>query len=200
MIEEVKINKEDKINEFDSKVDYIKKLYERNPNRTINELNNLIVELTCRKNKIITPKVAFILFSLLIIFLDMLNYHFGFSITASYFCGSLFFLEGLYFCLYYYRLGIFAFLFHGLCGISIMCLPIVITILKSLNTLNNSLYIKESLILSLSFIILGTIGIIIYNISMDFRKSKYSLISVLSLFFIGILIILIVPLIFNMTI
>lgn len=200
MIEEVKINKEDKINEFDSKVDYIKKLYERNPNRTINELNNLIVELTCRKNKIITPKVAFILFSLAIIFLDMLNYHFGFSITASYFCGSLFFLEGLYFCLYYYRLGIFAFLFHGLCGISIMCLPIVITILKSLNTLNNSLYIKELLILSLSFIILGTIGIIIYNVSMDFRKSKYSLISVLSLFFIGILIILIIPLVFNMTI
>ncbi|MDD6272892.1 MAG: hypothetical protein PUA90_05270 [bacterium] len=200
MIEEVKINNEDKINGFDSKVDYIKKLYEKIPYETINELNNLIVELTCRKNKVITPKVAFILFSLAIIFLDMLNYHFGFSITASYFCGSLFFLEGLYFCLYYYRLGIFAFIFHGLCGISIMCLPIVITILKSLNTLNNSLYIKELLILSLSFIILGTIGIIIYNVSMDFRKSKYSLISVLSLFFIGILIILIVPLIFNITI
>ena len=200
MIEEVKINNEDKINGFDSKVDYIKKLYEKIPYETINALNNLIVELTCEKNKIVTPKVAFILFSFFIILLDMLNYHLGFSITASYFCGSLFFLEGLYFCLYYYRLGIFTFLFHGLSGICIMCLPIVSIILKRITTLNNSLYIKKLLVLSLSFIILGIIGIIIYNVSMDFRKSKYSLISVLSLFFVGILIILIVPLIFNITI
>lgn len=183
------------MNELDKTINDLKELYNDNPKETLNRSLKVLNELYRNRNEgnIMLPCI---LFSISIELLSFLNN--DIVLIICYFVISIPFLAGLFIGLFVKYIGILLFFLFGLVvGFGEMYFPIINDVLNNLAITENPICIKLLIIISSIFIILGIIGTICYNVSEKVRQKKYSLVIILLLYFIGILIIELLPIIFN---
>ena len=183
------------MNELDKTINDLKELYNDNPKETLNRSQKVLNELYRNRNEG-NILLLCILFSISIELLSFLNNDIVFII--GYFVISIPFLVGLFMGLFVKYIGILLFFLFGLVvGFGEMYFPIINGVLNNIAITENPICIKLLIIISSIFIILGIIGTICYNVSEKVRQKKYSLGIILLLYFIGILIIELLPIIFN---
>ena len=192
--------------EFLNKID---KYYKSNPDITTNELEKTIYNIeynVLTKNSSIGPKkildidivwiyrVAFVIIVLAIGLVDILNN----SFDGTYYFGAIFYLAGLFIGLNIKGVGLIFLLSHGGTGIGIMLVPTIINILKSplMSDLANN-NIMSILVIAFIAIVLAILMTVFYNLSDQFKNKNYSLPVILLLYMIGIVIIKIIPIIYN---
>lgn len=183
------------MNELDKTINDLKELYNDNPKETLNRSQKVLNELYRNRNEgnIMLPCI---LFSISIELLGFLNNN---SVPIFlYVTCSMFFLAGIFVGLFKKYTGIlFLFLFGMIMGFGEMYFPIINDALNSPIMTDNPILMKLLIIILLVFIILGIIGTIFYNVSEEIKEKKYSLEIILLLYFIGLVLIELLPIIFN---
>ena len=86
---------------------------------------------------------------------------------------------------------------HGGTGLGIMCFTKINKILQSPIMTDNPTNLQNLLVLGVGLIVIGIISTIFYNVSKKIRDKKYSLLIILAMFAIGIAIIQLLPMIYN---
>ena len=167
--------------EFDSEIEKLRVLYNEKPTETINEINKAIINLKNETNEDIPEKkysrkaVISGLFAVCIFLISITNINYGSEQFMMYFFGTVFFLAGLFIGLNVPVFGIIFLFSHGGSGLGIMCLTKI----------------------AVGLIVIGIISTIFYNVSKKIRDKKYSLLIILAMFAIGIAIIQVLPMIYN---
>ena len=196
-------------NRYKECLNKIDKYYKSNPDITTNELEKTIYNIeynVLTKNSSIGPKkildidivwiyrVAFVIIVLAIGLVDILNN----SFDGTYYFGAIFYLAGLFIGLNIKGVGLIFLLSHGGTGIGIMLVPTIINILKSplMSDLANN-NIMSILVIAFIAIVLAILMTVFYNLSDQFKNKNYSLPVILVLYMIGIVIIKIIPIIYN---
>lgn len=196
-------------NRYKECLNKIDKYYKSNPDITTNELEKTIYNIeynVLTKNSNIGPKkildvdivwiyrVAFVIIVLAIGLVDILNN----SFDGTYYFGAIFYLAGLFIGLNIKGVGLIFLLSHGGTGIGIMLVPTIINILKSplMSDLANN-NIMSILVIAFIAIVVAILMTVFYNLSDQFKNKNYSLPVILLLFMIGIVIIKIIPIIYN---
>lgn len=196
-------------NKYKECLNKIDKYYKSNPDITTNELEKTIYNIeynVLTKNSSIGPKkildvdiiwiyrVAFVIIVLAIGLVDILNN----SFDGTYYFGAIFYLAGLFIGLNIKGVGLIFLLSHGGIGIGIMLVPTIINILKSplMSDLANN-NIMSILVIAFIAIVLAILMTVFYNLSDQFKNKNYSLPVILLLYMIGIVIIKIIPIIYN---
>ena len=196
-------------NRYKECLNKIDKYYKSNPDITTNELDKTIYNIeynVLTKNSSIGPKkildvdiiwiyrVAFVIIVLAIGLVDILNN----SFDGTYYFGAIFYLAGLFIGLNIKGVGLIFLLSHGGIGIGIMLVPTIINILKSplMSDLANN-NIMSILVIAFIAIVLAILMTVFYNLSDQFKNKNYSLPVILLLYMIGIVIIKIIPIIYN---
>lgn len=196
-------------NRYKECLNKIDKYYKSNPDITTNELEKTIYNIeynVLTKNNNIGPKkildvdiiwiyrVAFVIIVLAIGLVDILNN----SFDGTYYFGAAFYLAGLFIGLNTKGVGLIFLLSHGGTGIGIMLVPTIINILKSplMSDLANN-NIMSILVIAFIAIVVAILMTVFYNLSDQFKNKNYSLPVILLLFMIGIVIIKIIPIIYN---
>lgn len=196
-------------NRYKECLNKIDKYYKSNPDITTNELEKTIYNIeynVLTKNNNIGPKkildvdiiwiyrVAFVIIVLAIGLVDILNN----SFDGTYYFGAAFYLAGLFIGLNTKGVGLIFLLSHGGTGIGIMLVPTIINIFKSplMSDLANN-NIMSILVIAFIAIVVAILMTIFYNLSDQFKNKNYSLPVILLLFMIGIVIIKIIPIIYN---
>lgn len=196
-------------NRYKECLNKIDKYYKSNPDITTNELEKTIYNIeynVLTKNSSIGPKkildvdiiwiyrVAFVIIVLAIGLVDILNN----SFDGTYYFGAIFYLAGLFIGLNIKGVGLIFLLSHGGTGIGIMLVPTIINILKSplMSDLANN-NIMSILVIAFIAIVLAILMTVFYNLSDQFKNKNYSLPVILLLYIIGIVIIKIIPIIYN---
>ncbi len=196
-------------NRYKECLNKIDKYYKSNPDITTNELEKTIYNIeynVLTKNSSIGPKkildvdivwiyrVAFVIIVLAIGLVDILNN----SFDGTYYFGAIFYLAGLFIGLNIKGVGLIFLLSHGGTGIGIMLVPTIINILKSplMSDLANN-NIMSILVIAFIAIVLAILMTVFYNLSDQFKNKNYSLPVILLLYMIGIVIIKIIPIIYN---
>ncbi len=196
-------------NRYKECLNKIDKYYKSNPDITTNELEKTIYNIeynVLTKNSNIGPKkildidivwiyrVAFVIIVLAIGLVDILNN----SFDGTYYFGAIFYLAGLFIGLNIKGVGLIFLLSHGGTGIGIMLVPTIINILKSplMSDLANN-NIMSILVIAFIAIVLAILMTVFYNLSDQFKNKNYSLPVILLLYMIGIVIIKIIPIIYN---
>ena len=196
-------------NRYKECLNKIDKYYKSNPDITTNELEKTIYNIeynVLTKNSSIGPKkildidivwiyrVAFVIIVLTIGLVDILNN----SFDGTYYFGAIFYLAGLFIGLNIKGVGLIFLLSHGGTGIGIMLVPTIINILKSplMSDLANN-NIMSILVIAFITIVLAILMTVFYNLSDQFKNKNYSLPVILLLYMIGIVIIKIIPIIYN---
>lgn len=193
--------------DFDSKIEKLRELYNEKPTETINELNNAILNIKNERTKKETKETknsrkALIsgIFSVCIFLISIVNIKYGTDQFMMYFFGAIFFLAGLFVGLNVPVFGIIFLFSHGGTGLGIMCFSKIKGILESPLMTDNPTNLKYLLVLGTGLILAGIISTIFYNVSKKIRDQKYSLPIILAMFVIGIAIIQILPLMFNINV
>lgn len=193
--------------DFDSKIEKLRELYNEKPTETINELNNAILNIKNERTKKETKETknsrkALIsgIFSVCIFLISIVNIKYGTDQFMMYFFGAIFFLAGLFVGLNVPVFGIIFLFSHGGTGLGIMCFSKIKGILESPLMTDNPTNLKYLLVLGTGLILAGIISTIFYNVSKKIRDQKYSLPIILAMFAIGIAIIQILPLMFNINV
>ena len=196
-------------NRYKECLNKIDKYYKSNHDITTNELEKTIYNIeynVLTKNSSIGPKkildidivwiyrVAFVIIVLAIGLVDILNN----SFDGTYYFGAIFYLAGLFIGLNIKGVGLIFLLSHGGTGIGIMLVPTIINILKSplMSDLANN-NIMSILVIAFIAIVLAILMTVFYNLSDQFKNKNYSLPVILLLYMIGIVIIKIIPIIYN---
>lgn len=196
-------------NRYKECLNKIDKYYKSNPDITTNELEKTIYNIeynVLTKNSSIGPKkildidiiwiyrVAFVIIVLAIGLVDILNN----SFDGTYYFGAAFYLAGLFIGLNIKGVGLIFLLSHGGIGIGIMLVPTIINIFKSplMSDLANN-NIMSILVIAFIAIVVAILMTVFYNLSDQFKNKNYSLPVILLLFMIGIVIIKIIPIIYN---
>ena len=196
-------------NRYKECLNKIDKYYKSNPDITTNELEKTIYNIeynVLTKNSSISPKkildvdivwiyrVAFVIIVLAIGLVDILNN----SFDGTYYFGAIFYLAGLFIGLNIKGVGLIFLLSHGGTGIGIMLVPTIINIFKSplMSDLANN-NIMSILVIAFIAIVVAILMTVFYNLSDQFKNKNYSLPVILLLFMIGIVIIKIIPIIYN---
>lgn len=196
-------------NRYKECLNKIDKYYKSNPDITTNELEKTIYNIeynVLTKNSNIGPKkildvdivwiyrVAFVIIVLAIGLVDILNN----SFDGTYYFGAIFYLAGLFIGLNIKGVGLIFLLSHGGTGIAIMLVPTIINIFKSplMSDLANN-NIMSILVIAFIAIVVAILMTVFYNLSDQFKNKNYSLPVILLLFMIGIVIIKIIPIIYN---
>lgn len=196
-------------NKYKECLNKIDKYYKSNPDITTNELEKTIYNIeynVLTKNSNIGPKkildvdiiwiyrVAFVIIVLAIGLVDILNN----SFDGTYYFGAAFYLAGLFIGLNIKGVGLIFLLSHGGIGIGIMLVPTIINIFKSplMSDLANN-NIMSILVIAFIAIVVAILMTVFYNLSDQFKNKNYSLPVILLLFMIGIVIIKIIPIIYN---
>lgn len=196
-------------NRYKEYLNKIDKYYKSNPDITTNELEKTIYNIeynVLTKNSNIGPKkildvdiiwiyrVAFVIIVLAIGLVDILNN----SFDGTYYFGAAFYLAGLFIGLNIKGVGLIFLLSHGGTGIGIMLVPTIINILKSplMSDLANN-NIMSILVIAFIAIVVAILMTVFYNLSDQFKNKNYSLPVIFLLFTIGIVIIKIIPIIYN---
>lgn len=199
-------------NRYKECLNKIDKYYKSNPAITTNELEKTIYNIeynVLTKNSNIGPKknldidivwiyiVAFVIIVLAIGLVDILNN----SFDGTYYFGAAFYLAGLFIGLNIKGVGLIFLLSHGGIGIGIMLVPTIINIFKSplMSDLANN-NIMSILVIAFIAIVVAILMTVFYNLSDQFKNKNYSLPVILLLFMIGIVIIKIIPIIYNIRI
>lgn len=199
-------------NRYKECLNKIDKYYKSNPDITTNELEKTIYNIeynVLTKNSSIGPKkildidivwiyrVAFVIIVLAIGLVDILNN----SFDGTYYFGAAFYLAGLFIGLNIKGVGLIFLLSHGGTGIGIMLVPTIINILKSplMSDLANN-NIMSILVIAFIAIVVAILMTVFYNLSDQFKNKNYSLPVILLLYMIGIVIIKIIPIIYNIRI
>lgn len=196
-------------NRYKECLNKIDKYYKSNPDITTNELEKTIYNIeynVLTKNSSIGPKkildidivwiyrVAFVIIVLAIGLVDILNN----SFDGTYYFGAAFYLAGLFIGLNIKGVGLIFLLSHGGIGIAIMLVPTIINIFKSplMSDLANN-NIMSILVIAFIAIVVAILMTVFYNLSDQFKNKNYSLPVILLLYMIGIVIIKIIPIIYN---
>ena len=189
--------------EFDSQIEKLRVLYNEKPTETINEINKAIINLKNETNEDVPEKkysrraVISGLFAVCIFLISITNINYGSEQFMMYFFGTVFFLAGLFIGL---NVPVFVIIFlfsHGGTGLGIMCFTKINKILQSPIMTDNPTNLQNLLVLGVGLIVIGIISTIFYNVSKKIRDKKYSLIIILAMFAIGIAIIQLLPMIYN---
>ena len=189
--------------EFDSQIEKLRVLYNEKPTETINEINKAIINLKNETNEDIPEKkysrraVISGLFAVCIFLISITNINYGSEQFMMYFFGTVFFLAGLFIGLNVPVFGIIFLFSHGGTGLGIMCFTKINKILQSPIMTDNPTNLQNLLVLGVGLIVIGIISTIFYNVSKKIRDKKYSLIIILAMFAIGIAIIQLLPMIYN---
>lgn len=196
-------------NRYKECLNKIDKYYKSNPDITTNELEKTIYNIeynVLTKNSSVGPKkildidivwiyrVAFVIIVLAIGLVDILNN----SFDGTYYFGAIFYLAGLFIGLNIKGVGLIFLLSHGGTGIGIMLVPTIINIFKSplMSDLANN-NIMSILVIAFIAIVVAILMTVFYNLSDQFKNKNYSLPVILLLYTIGIVIIKIIPIIYN---
>lgn len=199
-------------NRYKECLNKIDKYYKSNPDITTNELEKTIYNIeynVLTKNSSVGPKkildidivwiyrVAFVIIVLAIGLVDILNN----SFDGTYYFGAAFYLAGLFIGLNIKGVGLIFLLSHGGIGIGIMLVPTIINIFKSplMSDLANN-NIMSILVIAFIAIVVAILMTVFYNLSDQFKNKNYSLPVILLLYMIGIVIIKIIPIIYNIRI
>lgn len=189
--------------EFDSQIEKLRVLYNEKPTETINEINKAIINLKNETNEDVPEKkysrraVISGLFAVCIFLISITNINYGSEQFMMYFFGTVFFLAGLFVGLNVPVFGIIFLFSHGGTGLGIMCFTKINKILQSPIMTDNPTNLQNLLVLGVGLIVIGIISTIFYNVSKKIRDKKYSLLIILALFAIGIAIIQLLPMIYN---
>ena len=189
--------------EFDSQIEKLRVLYNEKPTETINEINKAIINLKNETNEDIPEKkysrraVISGLFAVCIFLISITNINYGSEQFMMYFFGTVFFLAGLFVGLNVPVFGIIFLFSHGGTGLGIMCFTKINKILQSPIMTDNPTNLQNLLVLGVGLIVIGIISTIFYNVSKKIRDKKYSLLIILAMFAIGIAIIQLLPMIYN---
>ena len=189
--------------EFDSQIEKLRVLYNEKPTETINEINKAIINLKNETNEDVPEKkysrraVISGLFAVCIFLISITNINYGSEQFMMYFFGTVFFLAGLFIGLNVPVFGIIFLFSHGGTGLGIMCFTKINKILQSPIMTDNPTNLQNLLVLGVGLIVIGIISTIFYNVSKKIRDKKYSLIIILAMFAIGIAIIQVLPMIYN---
>lgn len=189
--------------EFDSQIEKLRMLYNEKPTETINEINKAIINLKNETNEDVPEKkysrraVISGLFAVCIFLISITNINYGSEQFMMYFFGTVFFLAGLFIGLNVPVFGIIFLFSHGGTGLGIMCFTKINKILQSPIMTDNPTNLQNLLVLGVGLIVIGIISTIFYNVSKKIRDKKYSLIIILAMFAIGIAIIQLLPMIYN---
>ena len=189
--------------EFDSQIEKLRVLYNEKPTETINEINKAIINLKNETNEDVPEKkysrraVISGLFAVCIFLISITNINYGSEQFMMYFFGTVFFLAGLFIGLNVPVFGIIFLFSHGGTGLGIMCFTKINKILQSPIMTDNPTNLQNLLVLGVGLIVIGIISTIFYNVSKKIRDKKYSLIIILAMFAIGIEIIQLLPMIYN---
>ena len=189
--------------EFDSEIEKLRVIYNEKPTETINEINKAIINLKNETNEDIPEKkysrkaVISGLFAVCIFLISITNINYGSEQFMMYFFGTVFFLAGLFVGLNVPVFGIIFLFSHGGTGLGIMCFTKINKILESPIMTDNPTNLKNLLVLAVGLIVIGIISTIFYNVSKKIRDKKYSLLIILAMFAIGIAIIQLLPMIYN---
>ena len=189
--------------EFDSEIEKLRVIYNEKPTETINEINKAIINLKNETNEDIPEKkysrraVISGLFAVCIFLISMTNINYGSEQFMMYFFGTVFFLAGLFVGLNVPVFGIIFLFSHGGTGLGIMCFTKINKILQSPIMTDNPTNLQNLLVLGVGLIVIGIISTIFYNVSKKIRDKKYSLLIILAMFAIGIAIIQVLPMIYN---
>lgn len=189
--------------EFDSEIEKLRVIYNEKPTETINEINKAIINLKNETNEDIPEKkysrraVISGLFAVCIFLISITNINYGSEQFMMYFFGTVFFLAGLFIGLNVPVFGIIFLFSHGGTGLGIMCFTKINKILESPIMTDNPTNLQNLLVLGVGLIVIGIISTIFYNVSKKIRDKKYSLIIILAMFAIGIAIIQLLPMIYN---
>lgn len=189
--------------EFDSQIEKLRVLYNEKPTETINEINKAIINLKNETNEDVPEKkysrraVISGLFAVCIFLISITNINYGSEQFMMYFFGAVFFLAGLFIGLNVPVFGIIFLFSHGGTGLGIMCFTKINKILQSPIMTDNPANLQNLLVLGVGLIVIGIISTIFYNVSKKIRDKKYSLIIILAMFAIGIAIIQLLPMIYN---
>lgn len=199
-------------NRYKECLNKIDKYYKSNPDITTNELEKTIYNIeynVLTKNSSVGPKkildvdiiwiyrVAFVIIVLAIGLVDILNN----SFDGTYYFGAIFYLAGLFIGLNIKGVGLIFLLSHCGTGIGIMLVPTIISIFKSplMSDLANN-NIMSILVIAFIAIVVAILMTVFYNLSDQFKNKNYSLPVILLLYIIGIVIIKIIPIIYNIRI
>lgn len=189
--------------EFDSQIEKLRVLYNEKPTETINEINKAIINLKNETNEDVPEKkysrraVISGLFAVCIFLISITNINYGSEQFMMYFFGTVFFLAGLFIGLNVPVFGIIFLFSHGGTGLGIMCFTKINKILQSPIMTDNPTNLQNLLVLGVGLIVIGIISTIFYNVSKKIRDKKYSLLIILAMFAIGIAIIQLLPMIYN---
>ena len=189
--------------EFDSEIEKLRVIYNEKPTETINEINKAIINLKNETNEDIPEKkysrraVISGLFAVCIFLISITNINYGSEQFMMYFFGTVFFLAGLFVGLNVPVFGIIFLFSHGGTGLGIMCFTKINKILQSPIMTDNPANLQNLLVLGVGLIVIGIISTIFYNVSKKIRDKKYSLLIILAMFAIGIAIIQLLPMIYN---
>lgn len=189
--------------EFDSEIEKLRLIYNEKPTETINEINKAIINLKNETNEDIPEKkysrraVISGLFAVCIFLISITNINYGSEQFMMYFFGTVFFLAGLFVGLNVPVFGIIFLFSHGGTGLGIMCFTKINKILQSPIMTDNPTNLQNLLVLGVGLIVIGIISTIFYNVSKKIRDKKYSLLIILAMFAIGIAIIQLLPMIYN---
>ena len=189
--------------EFDSEIEKLRVIYNEKPTETINEINKAIINLKNETNEDVPEKkysrraVISGLFAVCIFLISITNINYGSEQFMMYFFGTVFFLAGLFVGLNVPVFGIIFLFSHGGTGLGIMCFTKINKILQSPIMTDNPTNLQNLLVLGVGLIVIGIISTIFYNVSKKIRDKKYSLLIILAMFAIGIAIIQVLPMIYN---
>ena len=196
-------------NRYKECLNKIDKYYKSNPDITTNELEKTIYNIeynVLTKNSNIGPKkildvdivwiyrVAFVIIVLAIGLVDILNN----SFDGTYYFGAIFYLAGLFVGLSAKGVGLVFLLSHGGTGLGLMIGPTIKNIIESplMSDLANN-NIMNLLVIAFIAIVVAILMTVFYNLSDQFKNKNYSLPVILLLYMIGIVIIKIIPIIYN---
>lgn len=190
----------------------INKYYKENPDITTNELEkavyNIEYNILMKNNDVKNSKgidiepvwLYRIGFVILILLIGLIDIAYG-NFDGNYYFACIFFLAGLFVGLYVRGFGLIFLLSHGLSGLALMIGPTIKSILSSpiiTDLANKSI---------LFFIVIGIIALItaflmtaLYNLSNKIQGNKYSLLIIFILYIFGILMIKLIPIIYDISV
>lgn len=139
-------------------------------------------------------KIVFVIIVLLAGLIDLLDTTFD----GTYYAGVIFFLIGMFTGLNGEKFDLIFLFSHGLTGLGLMLVPTIINIFKSpimSDLANNS--IMSLLVIAFIAIVVAILMTVFYNLSDQFKNKNYSLPIILLLYMTGIVIIKVIPIIYN---
>lgn len=187
----------------------IEESYKKYPNNTIKELEKAVYNMQYNNNmkdsgicskKFLDVDVVWLYrvgFVIIVLATGLVSI-FNNSFDGAYYFGAIFYLAGLFVGLSAKGVGLVFLLSHGGTGLGLMIGPTIKNIIESplMSDLANN-NIMNLLVIAFIAIVVAILMTVFYNLSEKFKSKSYSLPVILLLYLIGIVIIKVIPIIYN---